>query len=436
MEYKDRLVEDFYTLLSDEEDARVCHAISPDACREVPGNFLKILLGSLATKLSDVFSSAKIILPWVMASAGVPNFFSALLVPIRESGSLLPQLLIGAWIRNKPIRKHYYVLGSLIQALIFITIGMAVHFSSGVMAGCLILLALTISSFSRGVNSIASKDVLGKTIPKQKRGVLSGYASSFAGFISIGVGVALLFDWHSQKQTVYLLLASASICCLFAAYWYSRINEYAGATEGGVNGVKEALESISVIKKDKPFRNYLITRALMMSSALAAPFIILLAQQSQQSHWFGLGGLIILSGIATTISSVIWGKLADKNSRFVLSVTALLTSLICFITACYDYFNMTCMINNSLVYGLAFFCLAVTHQGVRLGRKIYVVDLAEGNQRTTYVAVGNTMIGVLLLFVGLFGAVLSSLSIAFVLFFFGSLSLLALFFSRQMEPLS
>ena len=53
---------------------------------------------------------------------------------------------------------------------------------------------------------------------------------------------------------------------------------------------------------------------------------------------------------------------------------------------------------------LAYFVLSVAHSGVRVGRKTYVVDLATGNQRTDYVAISNTTIGVLLLLVGSVGA--------------------------------
>jgi hypothetical protein len=41
------------------------------------------------------------------------------------------------------------------------------------------------------------------------------------------------------------------------------------------------------------------------------------------------------------------------------------------------------------------FCLlSITHQGVRLWRKTYVVDMVEGNRRTDYVAVGNTLMSI------------------------------------------
>jgi hypothetical protein len=62
------------------------------------------------------------------------------------------------------------------------------------------------------------------------------------------------------------------------------------------------------------------------------------------------------------------------------------------------------------LYPLAFFILGVAHSGVRLGRKTYIVDMAGGNKRTDYVAVSNTIIGVILLITGAISALASLIS--------------------------
>ena len=62
-----------------------------------------------------------------------------------------------------------------------------------------------------------------------------------------------------------------------------------------------------------------------------------------------------------------------------------------------------------------YFLLSVAHSGVRVGRKTYVVDLASGNRRTDYVAVGNTLIGILLLVAGSVGALSAVFGVAGVI---------------------
>jgi hypothetical protein len=81
--------------------------------------------------------------------------------------------------------------------------------------------------------------------------------------------------------------------------------------------------------------------------------------------------------------------------------------------------------NFWLMLGL-FFLLSVTHEGVRLGRKTYLVDMATGNRRTDYVAVSNTIIGLLLLVLGMAGAALAQVSIVAVLALFSLSGLFAL----------
>ncbi|UCH75630.1 MAG: hypothetical protein JSU82_07310 [Rhodospirillales bacterium] len=60
--------------------------------------------------------------------------------------------------------------------------------------------------------------------------------------------------------------------------------------------------------------------------------------------------------------------------------------------------------DNILFYAAVLFILGIAHAGVRIGRKTHVVDLAGGDRKAEYVALSNTLIGVLLLLV--LGAVL------------------------------
>ena len=115
--------ESIYEKMMNEEDARVCKAIDEKACKVVPGNFFLTIISYFFNKLADSVANTKVILPWIMETLNVPLFLIGFLVPIRESGSLLPQLLIAAYVRKLPIRKYIWSLGALLQALTIIGIG-------------------------------------------------------------------------------------------------------------------------------------------------------------------------------------------------------------------------------------------------------------------------------------------------------------------------
>jgi hypothetical protein len=62
-------------------------------------------------------------------------------------------------------------------------------------------------------------------------------------------------------------------------------------------------------------------------------------------------------------------------------------------------------VTSELGLAMIFFLLNVLHGGVRLGRKVYLVDMATADTRAAYVAVSNTVIGVLMLAGGLLGLI-------------------------------
>ena len=423
--------EQVYELLVSDDDARACKDIDENACQVVPGNFLLLLIGQWLTKLSDTFSSAKLVLPWLLSSAGVPAFFSGLLVPIRESGSLLPQLAIASVMRSYPVRKWFLVLGGVLQGVGLLALAAAAATLTGSSAGWAIVAALVVIRLARGFSSVASKDVTGKTIPKTRRGSLNGISASAAGVATLGLGVALLFNLSQADDWLIPLLIAAAAATFLSSLVFARVQEYEGATSGGANGFKAALDSAGILITDADFRRFITVRALMMSSGLCAPFFILLAQQAQDSRGIlSLGMFIVVSGLASLCSGFIWGRLSDLSSRTVMQITAAATAAICAVAAVVSEHPS---LSVYLLLGL-YFLLSVIHEGVRVGRKTYVLDMAGGQKRTDYVSVGNTLIGVLLLITGVLSAGVAHLSLTWVLTGFALMSGAGFLLSFRLRP--
>lgn len=357
------------------------------------------------TKLGDALASPKTLLPWMAASIGVPAWMIGLLVPIRESGSLVPQLAIAGFIRKLAVRKWVWVLGSLVQAgAVLGLLGVSATLT-GAIAGYAIIGCLVVFSLARGFCSVASKDVLGKTVPKSRRGQLNGWSSSAAGLITVGIAATLLIAGGrgSLGEFYNQLLLGAALLWLLAALVYSGIVEYRGETDGGASGLVEALAKLSILSTDADFRSFIIARSLLMCSALSAPFYVLLAQQSLGTAPSLLAMFLLAAGLASLLSGPVWGRFADVSSRRVMALAAALTSASGLLLVAL-YWLAPAALDSLWVIPAMYFLLSVAHAGVRVGRKTYVVDLASGNRRTDYVAVGNTLIGILLLVAGSVGA--------------------------------
>lgn len=410
-----QLGENLYEKLINEEDARVCKAIDERACRQVPGNFFKLLLSYFFSKLGDALANPKIVLPWVMEVLQAPVYLLGFLVPIRESGSLLPQLLIASYVRRQPKRKWLWVCGSVVQAVCVLAMGAVAWTLHGAPAGWSIIALLVVFSLARGLCSVAAKDVLGKTIPKSQRGQVNGWSASVAGLVTVLLALGLMLS--DQELSVWgctLLLGGAGIMWLMAAGVYARLKEYPGETGGGGNAITEAFARLNILKRDKPFRRFVITRSLLLCSALTAPYYVVLAQQQVGQSAQLLGLFLLASGLASLLSAPFWGRFADVSSRRVMMLAAVLTAALG-VGVFALYFLKPGWLGYSAVLPVFYFFLSVAHQGVRVGRKTYVVDLAEGNRRTDYVAVSNSVIGVVLLLLGVSGWVASALGVSWAI---------------------
>ena len=80
--------------------------------------------------------------------------------------------------------------------------------------------------------------------------------------------------------------------------------------------------------------------------------------------------------------------------------------------------------------------LNVMHGGVRLGRKVYLVDMASADNRAAYVAVSNSVVGILMLVGGLIGLIADWLGPAATVLILGLLSLLAAAYVHNLPDVS
>lgn len=408
-----------------EEDTRLCRDISEAHCKDQPGNALRMTLAQSAASIGDALADPKVVMPWLMGVVGAPAFLTSMIVPIRESLALLPQILIGASIRRFAVRKRFWIWASVVEGLAVLAMA-AVALSSleGTEAGWPVIGAVVVFSLARSVASIAWKDVLGKTVAKGRRGRVGGHAAAVSGAVAAGVGLYLGLAPEAARPEwlLYALLAAAAAGWGVGALTLTRLQEHPGATEGGRSLSDIAMSQIRLILGDAELRRFLLARALMISTALSSPIYVALAQRSGGGALANLGWLMLATGAAGAVSSSFWGLMSDRSSRAVMALGALISALVGLAALAGLHFEPDLM-QGVAPFGAALFVLGVGHAGVRIGRKTQIVDIAGPESKSEYVAVSNTIIGVLLLGVGAAVGALAAFSLEAALL---ALSVLAL----------
>lgn len=413
--------------------------------RDVPRNGLRLVLANALQSSGDQTVNASTVLPWLFHALGVPAALTGVLVPIRESGSMLPQALLTPWILRVRHRKHVFVAGALVQAASVAVMAGTAALGQGLTAGVVIIAALTVFALGRCLCSIASKDVQGRTVPKGERGQINGLATTASGLVAItlGLGVRTVGGGDiGAAQLVWLLAAGAALWVLVAAV-YTTIREPADETAAPATRSTDEepnwfVQTFSMLRRDTAFRTFVTVRSFLLVSALSPPFVVVLAVRSGTEGLGGLGGFIIASGVAALLGGRIFGRLADRSSKRLMAGGAAFAStvivlLVLAVTA------VDVPDGSLLAYVLfvgCYFLLTLTHTGVRVGRKTYIVDLAEGDQRTTYVAVSNSAMGLVLLVVGALSSALATLGVTWALLFLAGLGLLGVVASTRLPEVS
>lgn len=382
---------------SEVQDPADVEALPGDAEQHVAHNAVHTVGSLTLTKIGDRIVDAKTVLTWLMGALGAPSALTGLLVPIRESGALLPQVLVARFVAGRPRRQPTWVVGALGQAAAVAAMAVVAMTLTGVAAGVALLGALAVFATFRAVCSLTIKDVMGRTIPTGERGQVTGWATTASGLVAITVGLGIRALGEDTGTAVFgALLAGAAALWVASAIVFWRVREPAVPDDRDAR--EGVAASLRLLVTDPPFRRFVIARTLLLVSALTPPYVVLLAQDATGGDLGGLGPFVIAAGVASLVGGRLWGPFADRSSRRLIAGASGGASLAVLVFLVLN--QVGGLADASWWYVAVYFVIALIHEGARLGRSTYVVDLGDTGGRTDYVAVSNTAMGVLLLVVG------------------------------------
>ncbi len=425
-------------------DRAATEELAPEAREHVAANGVRLVAAQGLQSSGDQVVNASTVLPWLFSVLGVPAALTGLLVPIRESGSMLPQAFLTPLVVRVRRRKWVFVAGALVQATAVAVMALSAALARGLTAGVLVVGALTVFSLGRCLCSIAVKDVQGRTIPPGQRGQITGLATTAAGVVAITLGLGLRFlggDDLSATVIAWLLAAGAGLWVAVALV-SSGIREPVEETSGHDPADDEDqgwfARTVHLLRTDRAFRTFVGVRSLLLVSSLSPPFVVTLSLQSDVDALAGLGGFVIASGLAALLGGRLFGRMADRSSRRLMSLGAGVASAVILALVAATSLGEVERLGRAgdLVFVAAYFLLTLMHTGVRVGRKTYVVDMAEGDLRTTYVAVSNSAMGLVLLVVGGISSLLAIGHVHWALLFLAALGLLGVVAGARLPEVS
>ncbi|MBR9865462.1 MAG: MFS transporter, partial [Rhodobacteraceae bacterium] len=222
------------------------------------------------TKTADGLINPKLVLAWLLNALGAPGYLIGFLVPVRESGSLFPQLLFARMLERRSQRKYFWAGGAAVQGIAAFGMAAAAAFLDGAAAGWTVLACLAVLAVARSVCSASFKDILARTVDKGRRGRVSGLAGTLSAVVVLLFAVLLSFDILPREPVVIAIaIALAGVLWLLASFIFTTLDEPEAETS---DDAEQSLRGLfKPLREDGEFRTYIATRALLISTALAPP---------------------------------------------------------------------------------------------------------------------------------------------------------------------
>jgi hypothetical protein len=381
----------------------------------------RIVTSLLLTKLVDILLSAKTTLPTFLNNLGAPSWMLGLLVPIRESGALLPQGIFSRYLSSRAKRHRLWLLSMMLQTLFILLMIAGPLFgkesetvlSQATSLGFIVLVCLSGLSLSRALTSLTMKDIQGKHIEKGKRGDLVGIASTLAGLLSLGFAFSSLFSQKLNNDIILSIGIVSIVAMLLASAVMLGVKttveldeEETNEEKGASNKHSGLLKSVIEIFQGSLGR-FIIVRSCFVHTALLAPFFVVWCTNlNLQSQWLSLSLFIVAQACAAILSSYAWWRLSDSNAKLTMQLGASIVLGVLLVVIVLSLIGHATSV-SAYWYVLLYFCLSLGHEGARAGRKVYALDLKQGAERTNFIGQANSAIGIVLLALGLFYSVLS-----------------------------
>lgn len=379
--------------------------------RDENWNFHTILGQGTAVDVSYQLTSAKLFLPFLYMALGAPILFAGLILPVVQVSNLISQMVCAPLFVRPLLRKWYMILGIVATAVALIVVAIATYSAQAVWLAPVFLFAAAIMGTSQGLSTLAYQDLIGRILPRDRRGRLLFSQAALAAVFTIIIAVASkLFGEHPNAIGEHLEMLWAGIALsLVAALITILIRETPPqnksargapapkATDAKKGLLPDYIARLSVALRIDWFRRFLIARMLFLSIEMAMPFYALHAATYHAQHKGSLSTFVIGSCLGIIAGGMVWQRVARVSMPAVMALASLIA---CAAGGLAIATYLVPDLRLVWLHGGVFLLIAMANEGTRNARKLYIVEFTSDEERPYYIALSNV-------FIGVFGAIAS-----------------------------
>jgi len=247
-------------------------------------------------------------------------------------------------------------------------------------------------SFAGGVATIPFTDIWGKVLPATLRGRFFGHRQLWGGVMAVGAGYVVKHilgnpDLSFPKNYGFLFLLSFA----FIAVSYIGLSSVR-EPDGEVNDPTPQLslflkKSVRLLWEDRNFGLLILTQLAVGFAAFAMPFYVLYGKNELHMAAEQVGILVGAQMAGGILSNLLWAHLSDRvGNRIVIILTAATATAI-------PLLALLCSGAGWRLLIAVFVFIGFSTSGGQIGFTNYLLEIAPGHLRPTYIALQGTLRG-------------------------------------------
>jgi len=350
------------------------------------------------------FVAGSTVLPVFISKLTDSSILVGIISHVEWFGWLFPQLIAASiLVHRKKVLGFYNGLSAIRLAIFALTIAMIFYFNQNNTAILISFsVGFTIFSISSGLAGLAFMEIVGKTIPNQRRGSFFGLR-----FFSGGLLAALAGLLVKKIMTTYSFPFDFGITCGIAwALMLMGLLMFAFQKEPEKQDlVKKAPISAqfklaySFFLKDLNFRKLIFSRIWSNTAYMAMPFYVILSiEKLTAPEW--MAGVYLTSQMSGfLLSNFLWAWVSDRISNKLAIVFSCIIRIAPPVIALSSFYITI----DYYFFAVVFFLIGASEAGIDIGFMNYLLEISPEKERPLYIGFLNTVIAPTILISGLGG---------------------------------
>jgi MFS family permease len=356
-------------------------------------NFASGVINGIFFNLALAFISGSTILPLFVSQLTGSDVLIGLSSTLETIGWLSPQLFVAGMTLYQKKQLPLYIKTAYVRVLAFLGLVLSVFLFGAKNPSLLLPLFFfffAVYSLAGGFSGVAFMDIVGKTIPLNKRGSFFGMRMFVGGALAAlaGILVKQILEHYQFPNNFGIIFSLAFCSILLGISSLLAIKEPPLTETKSRKSLKEnLLQGIEIFKQHQEFRLLYFVQIVIGAYVLGLPFYVIYAERFLKIPPELVGIFLTSQMVGFVLSNLLWGYLSNRGkNREVLLITAIMSSFPPLIFFAYHFFTLPIFLYSSI-----FFFLGAINSGLNIGYMNYLLEISPEPERPIYVGLLHTL---------------------------------------------